>query len=171
MVILCFKLCSTKLSHHQLNNLINYVRRNNYQTAPWCPSKVPSLSPLREYLEEIQIIIVEWITLYWIVRDVLSSFLPDIGMMILGWGEEEISFPKQQVGQSWKPDQAHLLYLICVIERSWPCIIRGLIFTLKQMLIIELGCNSAGLHIPHSACEYHMPPGDQGRIHRKGFNA
>ena len=138
---------------------------------PDVPQRFPVSLHWENTWKRWQIVIVEWIILYWIVRDVLSSFLPDIGMVILSWREEEISFPKQQVGQSWKPDQAHLLYLICVIERSWPCIIRGLIFTLKQMLIIELGCNSAGLHIPHSACEYHMPPGDQGRIHRKGCNA
>lgn len=60
------------------------------QTAPWCPSKVPSLSPLREY-------------------------------QTLGWwslADENNRSPS-------------LLYLICVIERSWPCIIRGLIFTLE----------------------------------------
>ena len=72
------------------------------------------------------------ILLWWNSSDIFMAALPDIGMVVLGWWEEEISFPEQWLGQSWRLKQAHLLYLICVIERSWPCIIRGLIFTLKQ---------------------------------------
>ena len=63
---------------------------STHQTAPLCPSNVPTLSPFSEY-------------------------------HIAGWASLATENNKSP----------SLLYLICVMERSWPCSIRGFYSTNK----------------------------------------
>ena len=137
-----------------------------YQTAPWWPSKVPSLSPLREYLvneSDYNNSPSQWQQGISEDRKTTRSYDSKCGIIddqntnqTLGWwslAEEKSRSPSLKgyhllrncwhcalllwcsscLGQhgNLKFRANHLLYLICVIERSWPCIIRGLIFTLK----------------------------------------